>query len=142
MRSDDLKAEVDSLRQALTESLEQQAATSEILQVISSSPSNVQPVFETILDNATRLCEAQRGAVFLLTVRPTMPPPSGVPLRRSSSTTCAFRSDQDRTRRWPGSSGSSARCTSKTCSQMQRSARATRCVERSLSSKACERSCR
>jgi two-component system, NtrC family, sensor kinase len=65
MRSDDLKAEVDSLRQALTESLEQQAATSEILQVISSSPSNVQPVFETILDNATRLCEAQRGAVFL-----------------------------------------------------------------------------
>jgi GAF domain-containing protein len=39
-------------------------ATSEILPVISSSPSDVQPVFATILDHATRLCEAQRGIRF------------------------------------------------------------------------------
>src|SRR5262245_21953053 len=48
----------------LKESLEQQTATSDILRVISSSPTDIQPVFQTILDNAVRLCEAQNGAVF------------------------------------------------------------------------------
>src|SRR4030095_16687958 len=48
----------------LRESLEQQTATSEILGVIASSPTDIQPVFQTILDNAVRLCDAQNGAVF------------------------------------------------------------------------------
>src|SRR4029450_5119803 len=48
----------------IKESLEQQAATSEILGGIASSPTDPQPVFQTILDNALRLCEAQNGAVF------------------------------------------------------------------------------
>src|SRR6185295_17265044 len=48
----------------LKESLEQQTATSEILGVIASSPTDIQPIFETILNNAVRLCEAQNGAVF------------------------------------------------------------------------------
>jgi GAF domain-containing protein len=48
----------------LTEALDQQTATSEILQVISGSPTDLQPVFETILANAVRLCDAQNGAVF------------------------------------------------------------------------------
>ena len=46
------------------EALEHQTATSEILGVIASSPTDLQPVFQTILDNAVRLCEAQNGAVF------------------------------------------------------------------------------
>jgi two-component system NtrC family sensor kinase len=49
----------------VSESLEQQTATSEILRVISGSPRDVQPVFETILANASRLCEATFAAVFL-----------------------------------------------------------------------------
>jgi GAF domain-containing protein/anti-sigma regulatory factor (Ser/Thr protein kinase) len=47
------------------ESLERQTATADILRVISGSPTSVQPVFEAILDNATRLCEAQLGVLFL-----------------------------------------------------------------------------
>ena len=43
---------------------EQQAAAGEILRVISSSPTNVQPVFDTIAESAIRLCDARWGAVF------------------------------------------------------------------------------
>jgi GAF domain-containing protein len=56
--------ELQARNRDLIEALEQQTATSEILRVIASSPTELQPVFQTILDNAVRLCEAQNGAVF------------------------------------------------------------------------------
>ena len=56
--------ELQERNRDFTEALEQQTATSEILRVISSSPTDLQPVFQTILDNAVHLCEAQNGAVF------------------------------------------------------------------------------
>src|SRR6266516_6775586 len=61
----DLKQKLDIRTKELSESLERETATSQVLGIVSSSPSDLKPVFETILANATRLCEASFGTLWL-----------------------------------------------------------------------------
>ena len=61
-----LEAKVEERTKDLNEALQQQTATAEILKVIASSPSDVQPVFDAIARSAAELCEGKNGAVFVL----------------------------------------------------------------------------
>ena len=57
--------ELQERNRDLTEALEQQTATSEVLDMIAHSPVDLQPVYQAILANTTRLCEANIAALFL-----------------------------------------------------------------------------
>src|SRR5215470_12973103 len=56
--------ELEARNRDLTQALERETATGEILRVISSSPTDIQPVLEAILDSGKRLCDAEFGAIF------------------------------------------------------------------------------
>jgi hypothetical protein len=83
-------AEVARLTRELNEAREQQTATSEVPQVISSSPGDLEPVFATMLESAARICDANFGNIFrwdgdaLYLVATHNTPPAFAEARRSS----------------------------------------------------------
>jgi class 3 adenylate cyclase len=95
--ANDPEPEVAQLKRELCEALEQQAATSEVLRVISSSPGDLEPAFATMLEKAVRICDATFGNIYrwdgdaLQLVATHNTPPAYAEHRKHSP----FRAEQD-----------------------------------------------
>jgi hypothetical protein len=66
MHPDETQSDVAQLTRERDEALEREKATADVLRVIAGSPGDLSPVFSAILENATRICQAQFGNLLLI----------------------------------------------------------------------------
>jgi hypothetical protein len=111
-----LQRELDQCTAERDEALAQQLATSEILGLISRSPTDTQPVFGAIVARAAALCEAEFSAVARLEdgLLHLVAVHSMSPEETAAFTACS-RDRRRRTSLWAGPSSMHTRCTSRTC---------------------------
>jgi len=88
------QSDVAQLTRERDEALEREKATAEVLRVISSSPGDLEPVFRAILQNATRICEAKFGMLFLF---------KGEVCELAAEVGTSSEFSEFARRRWPGS---------------------------------------
>src|SRR5262245_60704545 len=85
----DLKRQLETYKRELNEARAQQAATSEVLRVISGSPGALEPVFNAMLENALRICEAKLGMLLRYRAHP-------IPIMQSAELLSRYGSDAPR----------------------------------------------
>ena len=110
----EVEAIIDRLTADLADAIEQQTVTSEVLQAIGRSASEVQPVFETVVRHAVRLCAADAGTIYQLEgdVFQVAVRSGGLPNTAATSRTTPSRGVPGRW--WGASSSSGAPCRSRT----------------------------